>query len=131
MSEPASEPTTAGTTAEDTTASLTAPGQLFEISEEVIRGIPTRVWKNTPPSLRAVLELSRLHGDKTFIVYEDERSSFVDHFRQAATLAHRLRDRYGVQKGDRVAIAMRNFPEWPVAFFAAASIGAIVVPLNA
>ena len=32
---------------------------------------------------------------------------------------------------DRIALAMRNFPEWSVAFFAGAATGAIVVPLNA
>ena len=37
----------------------------------------------------------------------------------------------GVKKGDRVALAMRNLPEWPVVFFAAVTIGAICVPLNA
>ncbi|RAV76132.1 hypothetical protein DBT54_10005, partial [Aerococcus loyolae] len=37
----------------------------------------------------------------------------------------------GVRKGDRVAIAMRNFPEWSISFWAAAAIGAVVVPINA
>jgi long-chain acyl-CoA synthetase len=46
-------------------------------------------------------------------------------------MAHRLAVDFGVQKGDRVAIAMRNFPEWSIAFWAAASLGAVVVPLNA
>ena len=41
-----------------------------------------------------------------------DRLTFVDHFRAAATLAHRLVDDYGIRPGDRVAIAMRNFPEW-------------------
>ena len=39
--------------------------------------------------------------------------------------------RYGIQRGDRVAIAMRNYPEWAVAFFAVTSIGAIAVAINA
>ncbi len=110
---------------------LTGPGQLFEMEEIEIRGVRTRVWKNAPPTLRSVMELSRFHGDKVFVVYEDERITFAEHFRKAATLANRLVDRYGVQKGDRVAIAMRNFPEWLVAFWGAAAVGAIVVPLNA
>ena len=113
------------------TAALTAPGQLFEMEEVVIRGIPTRTWKNAPPSLRAVLELSRGHGAADFLVYEDDHLSFEQHFRTAATLARRLVDDHGVRPGDRVAIAMRNFPEWSLAFFAAAAIGAVVVPLNA
>ncbi len=111
-------------------AQLTAPGSMFEVAEERIDGVPTRVWKNTPSSLRAVLGNSRLHGEKTFLVYEGERTSFEEHFRAAAHLARILREDWGVEKGDRVAIAMRNYPEWPVAFFGAAAAGAVVVPLN-
>ncbi|HWB66288.1 MAG TPA: class I adenylate-forming enzyme family protein [Mycobacteriales bacterium] len=112
-------------------ATLTAPGQMFEMDDVDVRGVRLRVWKHAPPSLRQLLELSRLHGDKPFLVYEDEQTTFEEHFRLAATLAHRLIDRYGVRKGDRVAIVMRNFPEWSVAFWAAAAAGAVVVPLNA
>src|SRR5438445_8640362 len=96
-------------------AALTAPGQMFEMDELEIRGIPTRVWKNAPPSLRTVLEQSRGHGDLTFVVYEDEHTTFEEHFGHAVTMARRLIEDFGVRKGDRVAIAMRNFPEWAVA----------------
>jgi long-chain acyl-CoA synthetase len=112
-------------------ATLTAPGQLFEMEEHTIRGIPTRTWKNAPSTLRTVLELSSLHGAKDFLVYEDERYTFDEHFRTVATLGHVLIERYGIHKGDRVAIAMRNLPEWVMAFWAAISVGAVVVPLNA
>ncbi len=112
-------------------AALTAPGQPFEMEEVLIRGVATRTWKNAAPSLRAVLEQSLVHRDLTFLVYEDESLTFEQHFAAAATMAHRLAADFGVQKGDRVAIAMRNFPEWSIAFWAAASLGAVVVPLNA
>ncbi len=112
-------------------SSLTAPGSIFEVTEAQVQGITMRVWKNAPPTLRSVLELSAAHGDKDFIVYEDERLTFAQHVAQVATLAQRLRERYGVEKGDRVAIVMRNFPEWIVAFWASVSSGAVVVPLNA
>ncbi len=111
-------------------AALTAPGAPFEMETLTIRGIPTRVWKNAPPTLRAVAEAGRAHGEKIFLVHEDERVSFEAFFRATAVFAHELR-RQGVVKGDRVAIVMRNLPEWPVAFYAAASLGAIVTPLNA
>ncbi|MHB1717179.1 MAG: AMP-binding protein [Acidimicrobiales bacterium] len=101
------------------------------MEEVVVRGIPTRVWKHAPSSLRAVFELSAAHGDKDFLVYEDERVTFRQHFATAATVGHELGHRFGVTKGDRVAIAMRNLPEWVVAFWAAVSVGAVVVPLNA
>jgi len=112
-------------------AALTAPGQMFEMEEVVIRGVPTRTWKHAPASLRVVLENSRSHVGKDFLVYEDETWSFERHYREASHLAHVLRDRFGVRPGDRVAIAMRNYPEWSIAFWAAASAGAVVVPLNA
>ena len=110
---------------------LTAAGQLFEMQDRDIRGISTRTWKNAPETLRTILDLSLGHGDKTFLVYEDERTSFAEHYRIACTLAHRLRDEFSIAPGDRVAIAMRNLPEWVMAFWAISLTGAIVVPLNA
>ena len=86
-------------------AALTAPGMPFEMEEAVVRGVPLRVWKATPPHLPAVLEASRAHATRDLLVYDGpdgvERLTFEEHYRQCATLAHRLRDQYGVQKGDR------------------------------
>jgi long-chain acyl-CoA synthetase len=112
-------------------ALLTAPGSPFEMDEAVVRGVPLRVWKAAPPSLRAVLESSRERGDELFLVYEDERISFARHVAVVATLARRMVEELGVRKGDRVAIAMRNFPEWSFAFWAATAAGGVAVPLNA
>ena len=110
---------------------LTAPGQLFEMEEAAIRGIRMRTWKAAPPSLRSVLDLSLGYGDADYLVYEGQRTTYAQHYRIAATIAHRLRDDLGVRKGDRVAIAMRNLPEWVMAFWGAVAAGGIVVPLNA
>ncbi|HEY5334879.1 MAG TPA: AMP-binding protein [Mycobacteriales bacterium] len=109
---------------------LTAPGAPFEMEEVNVLGATVRAWKNAPPNLRAILEMSRGHGDAVFITYEDEQLTFTEHYRQVAHLATILRDRYGVAKGDRVSIVMRNLPEWSIAFWAAAAVGAVVVPLN-
>ena len=111
-------------------ALITAPGSPAEIETVEIRGIPTRTWKNLPPSLRSIVELGRAHGEKVFLVYEDERVTYEAFYRAVSALARRLQAD-GVQKGDRVAVIMRNLPEWVVAFYAAASLGAIVTPLNA
>ena len=111
-------------------ALLTAPGSRLEMEEAVIRGRPTRVWKNAPPNLPALVRISRAHGGRTATVYEGERVSYEAQHRAIAALAGKLR-RLGVGRGDRVAIAMVNLPEWPVAFFAATALGAIAVPLNA
>jgi long-chain acyl-CoA synthetase len=111
-------------------AKLTAPGERFEMETIEIRGVPTRVWKNAPENLRALMLLARMHGTRTAFIYEDERVTYAAFHRAVAKLARALRER-GVAKGDRVALAMRNLPEWPVAFFACVTIGAICVPLNA
>ena len=111
-------------------ALLCAPGAPFEMDTVPVRGVPTRVWKNAPASLAALAAVGRSHGDATFLVYEDERVSFAAWHRAVAALAAELRG-LGVVKGDRVALASRNLPEWPVVFFAVTVLGAICVPLNA
>ncbi len=112
-------------------AALCAPGMPFEMETAEIEGVPTRVWKHALPNLAVLAAHAKAaFGDREFVVYEDERVTYAAWHRAVATLAHALQER-GVKKGDRVALAMRNLPEWPVAFFAAAVTGAIVVPLNA
>ncbi len=111
-------------------ALLTQAGSPFEMETLTIRGIETRVWKNAPPDLRFEVTAARAFGDRTFLVFEDERVSFDAFHRAVANLAQALAAD-GVKKGDRVAVIMRNIPEWPVAFYAASSLGAIVTPLNA
>jgi len=97
-------------------ATLTAPDQLFEVDEIEIRGVPTHVWKHTPPSLRAVLEQARTQGgDAPFLVLGAERVTHSEHHARVAAFARRLVDDFGVSPGDRVVIAMRNYPEWSVA----------------
>ncbi|MGI9362420.1 MAG: class I adenylate-forming enzyme family protein [Parasphingorhabdus sp.] len=115
---------------EECMALLTAPGAKFEMETVDINGVPTRTWKNAPPNLRAIAMAGQSHGDRVFTIYEDERVTYDAWFKAVCRLAAELQAR-GVKKGDRVAVAMRNLPEWPVAFFAGAVIGAIVVPLNA
>jgi acyl-CoA synthetase (AMP-forming)/AMP-acid ligase II len=110
---------------------LTAAGGPFAMTEIEVRGNPMRVYDNAPPTMRSIWELAALHGDKTYVVYEDERSTYAEIDRQVRALAGLLRDTHGVGSGDRVAIAMRNYPEWVVGYWATVSIGAAVVGMNA
>ena len=127
---PASPPAWPAATLPQIEAALCAPGQRFEMEEVDVRGVTTRAWKNAPPTLAALAALSREHGDVDFTVYEGERVSYDAWHRATAKLARHFIEE-GITKGDRIALAMRNLPEWPVIFFAATAIGAIVVPLNA
>jgi long-chain acyl-CoA synthetase len=111
-------------------ALMTRPGSPFEMEDMLIRGVKTRVWKHAPPTLREVFLQGRTHGDKTFLVYEEDRASFDAFSKAALALAEEL-VKQGVKKGDRVVLAMRNLPEWPVVFFGVLLAGGIVTPLNA
>jgi len=108
---------------------LTAAGP-FELAQDDSAGYPIRVYRNAPASFRQVFEGTRGYAGRTFSIYGDETLSYEGHYAQVAALAHHLLER-GVVKGDRVAIGMRNYPEWSVAFWACQAIGAIVVALNA
>src|SRR5271157_5098781 len=111
-------------------AALTQPGSPFEIEECDIRGVRTRVWKNAPPTMREIFLLGRAHGDKTFVVYRDECASYESFARAALAIAEALQQA-GIGKGDRVAIAMRNLPEWPAALFGCLLAGGVATLLNA
>jgi long-chain acyl-CoA synthetase len=78
-----------------------------------------------------VLASTAQFGDNPFLVYQEERWTFSEHLRIVAGVARHFRDAFGVAKGDRVAIAMRNYPEWAMAFWACQALGAVTVPLNA
>ncbi len=110
-------------------AALTAPGEPYELVEVEQYGDTCRVFLNAPRSLRELYDQAR--SDATFIVYEDERLSFEEVWRQAGRLAACLMEEHGISKGDRVAISMRNYPEWVIAFEATTAIGAIAVAMNA
>ncbi|MES2717880.1 MAG: class I adenylate-forming enzyme family protein [Pseudomonadota bacterium] len=110
-------------------AELTAPGQPYELQHTVIRGRKLRVFANAPASLRALYASTA--SDLPFIRYEDEQYTYAQAWAAAARIAQVLVQQCGVQPGDRVAISMRNYPEWMLAFNAATSIGAIAVAMNA
>jgi len=111
-------------------ARLTAQGAPFETAEMLIRGAMTSVWKHAPATAAEAFAQARRHASREFLVYQDERVTFESFARAALAVAAMLKDR-DLRKGDRVALVMRNLPEWPVVFMGALLAGAIVVPLNA
>ena len=112
----------------DAFARITAVGEPYElVDREDIRG-PVQTFVNAPTSLRQVYEDAA--SDVEFVVAEDQRWTFAEFWNDAATIGHLLVHDLGVRKGDRVAISMRNYPEWMLAFTAATSVGAIAVAMN-
>ncbi len=115
----------------DVTDQLTGPGGPFEIHQVEIGGTPLRAYKAAPADMRQIWLATAASGDKDYIVYGDERLTYADTHRTVASVARCLVDRFAVQPGDKVAIAMRNYPEWLIAYWATISIGATVVGMNA
>jgi steroid-24-oyl-CoA synthetase len=114
---------------QEAVAVVTAPGQPLELERTTVRGIEMAAFKHAPRSLREALGGRRT--DDVFLVYEDERWTFAQVMETVDALAWQLVHEYGVRKGDRIAIGMRNYPEWVLSFAAIVSIGAISVSLNA
>ena len=111
-------------------AAVTGPGQIFELIDAEVRGVKMKVFKNAPAHLGQLFAGARGHGDKPFLVYENETYTFAQASDRIDALASLLVNTYGVKKGDRVAVAMRNFPEWVMSFAAIISVGAINVSMN-
>ncbi len=107
-------------------AQLTGEGAPYEVCGG---GDEPLYYKNAPATLAEALGVARDHGDKEFLVYEGERSSFNDVMDEADALAAALQAR-GVRPGERVACAMRNYPEWMIVFIAVTTIGGVIVPVN-
>jgi long-chain acyl-CoA synthetase len=111
-------------------ARLTAPGQPFETTTVTVRGRPMTVWKHVPTTAADLFAKARTFGPREFLVLDGERVTYDAFCRAVAVLAADFHTR-GLSKGDRVALVMRNLPQWPVVLMAALLNGAIVVPLNA
>jgi long-chain acyl-CoA synthetase len=109
---------------------LTGPGGEFEIVEAEVLGNKLRVYKNAPPSVREVWLSTAAFADRTYLVYEDERLTYAEAHAQVNSVAAWLFEQ-GVRPGDRVALSMRNYPEWLLIYWACVSVGVAVVGMNA
>jgi long-chain acyl-CoA synthetase len=109
---------------------LTAPGAAFEIETVTVRGIPVRAYKNAPPTVRHLWLASAAFAEREYLIYQDERMTYGEAHRQVAAVGAWLAAR-GVTRGDRVAIAMRNYPEWLLIYWACVCMGVAVVGMNA
>ena len=104
---------------------------MFEVVTEDVGGRPTQVYATRMPSLRSVLEVGLLRGDEqTFLSYGERTYGFGEFGRVTNGVAQALRSRFGLAKGDRVAVLSQNNPEWCLTFWATVSQGAVLVGLN-
>ncbi len=113
------------------TSFLTQPDQPFEVVRGNVRGHEMTLYAKAPPTLRDYFMAGLQFGDRDFLIYQDERYSFTQTYMKSLHYGAALQSHFGIAKGDRVVIAMRNFPDWVFAFIGLITIGAVVVPLNA
>lgn len=109
---------------------LTGPGGDFEIEKVEVRGNHLLDYKNAPKSVRELWLPTAAYGARDYLVYEGERITYAEAHRQVNAVAAWLFEQ-GLKPGDRIAIAMRNYPEWMLIYWACASVGIVVVGMNA
>ena len=111
---------------------ITAPNGVFEVFTKVRNGVIYPAFITLPNNLGEMFKnAADTHGHADFLVYQDERYSFETLYQLALSFREVLRVQYNIKKGDKVVIAMRNYPEWLVSFMGITMLGAVAVPINA
>jgi long-chain acyl-CoA synthetase len=117
---------------DEAVAAVTGPGQFYELVETEVDGRSQMIFANAPASLGELFGTLRLRDpEDVLFAYEDEQWTIAEVLDRVDRLADALVHQLDVAPGDRVAIAMRNYPEWIVSYAAAVSVGAIAVCFNA
>jgi long-chain acyl-CoA synthetase len=108
---------------------LTGPEGDYPVAPTLINGVEYPAFTTAAPNMPALFQICLQHGEKDFVVCGEDRYSFNQTYFSACRVAQLLKAR-GIQKGDRVAVAMRNRPEWIMAYMGALMAGAVIVPMN-
>ena len=112
---------------EEAVAQLTAPGAMFEIVTEPVRGLPMKNFKHREKSLREKVANTGLRGETVFMVQGDRRISYAEHARLVWGAGRALKEGFGFRHGDRLAILAYNSPDWLVALFGLPPTRAIAI----
>src|SRR5947209_13878609 len=93
------------------------------------QGVPAQLDIPDHPLTWLLDQTVSKYPSQTAIIYYGTKLSYA----QLSSLANRFAtglQRLGIEKGDRVAIALPNIPQYPIAFYGALRAGAVVVPTN-
>ncbi|MEI6484895.1 MAG: class I adenylate-forming enzyme family protein [Sphingomonadales bacterium] len=113
-------------------AGITAPGGALGVGQAAVHGVNLPVFSAAPPTMREYLAFFfTAQADKEFLVFGEERMTFADIYQRSLKFAAMLQHRHGIAKGDRIGVAMRNYPEWVIAYCAIVHMGAVCIPMNA
>jgi fatty-acyl-CoA synthase len=100
---------------------------LFSARQEEIMPLTERVDGLSVPSLLGTRSTSDPQG--AFLVYRGQTFTFGEIDSKAEALAASLHN-LGIEAGDRIALVLPACPEFVIAMFGAAKLGATIVPLN-
>ncbi|GLV58556.1 long-chain-fatty-acid--CoA ligase [Dictyobacter sp. S3.2.2.5] len=92
-------------------------------------GVPTHLDIPERPLTSLLDNAAKRYPNQAAFIYYGNRITYAQFSNQANRFAIELQ-RLGVQKGDRVAIALPNIPQFPIAFYGALRAGAVAVPTN-
>ena len=76
-------------------------------------------------------ESARMFPERIAAIQGDERATYAQLWEQARSFAAVLRDDHRIRAGDTVAVLMPNVLDFPRAYYAILSLGAVVVPVHA
>lgn len=94
-------------------------------------GWTERVYADRPRNLSELLDNAvKKYGHQEAIIDANTRLSYKQFDSLIGNMASALYYNYGIKKGDRIALMLRNGWEFVTSFFAIARTGAIMVPLN-
>ncbi len=110
---------------------ITGPGGPIQLGSVERFGHQLPFISNAPTNLADyVAFFAAQHGDATFLVEGDERLSFKQVYMAARQVAAGLVEGHGVQRGDRVGLAMRNANAWCVSYIGILMAGGCATLLN-
>ncbi len=114
----------------DVWAEMTGDEGMFAVTEIDIRGEKLKTFATAPSSLRDVWLMTTGYATRDYLLYKDERWTYGEAMAETASIANWFHAQ-GIKHGDRVALSMRNYPEWMLCYWALTSIGVGVVGMNA
>ncbi|MBN2420441.1 MAG: acyl--CoA ligase [Deltaproteobacteria bacterium] len=110
---------------------LIQKGSPFELQDAVLKGVPCKIFPHGPKTLQDIFLKASSFNQNEFIVDGEVRLTFNQAIERAKYFTHTLQEKYGISKGERIAILMKNSPEWIIAFIAIQMAGAVAVVIHA
>lgn len=121
-------------TSEEAVRHVITNDPVFAVHDVDVRGVSVKAFQNIPGTVPGLMAAGwARHGDGAldYLAYEDEVYTYAEFTASVHKMAHAMRDELGLKHGDRVAIAMRNYPELMMLVLAVSAMGGVVVFVNA